>query len=324
MIFIYKITEVNFCMPLRKYQDMTLTANDAVSSPLSLRPNRKLILIAIRHIAITNCPFRFAFSHLPRCGQLLRQKDRKKLRVQGFLRFSDSNQLSQSISLIYKLAQLAGIGKSLENLLKTSCKVAPAIKVAHIFWWRHDNRDDVTTIENSRQVHVNIDTMLVAIFRILLKISKNNLKIMFIRKYKNKHFDRNYPMGIFAWRGLYILYTFLSPYSYVIILMVSPLKSACSASFFIRRIIHSFKCVSFWLNIFCGKWEGWDPVNRFMHIRSVAVVTPTYRPKSVRNRCVIEVFGCVFVLSLYFYDFNVDEGALVIRLSQISYLFSCV
>ena len=79
MIFIYKITEVNFCMPLRKYQDMTLTENDAVSSPLSLRPNRKLILIAI-----------------------------------------------------------------------------------------------------------------------LLKISKINLKIMFILKYKNKHFDRNYPMGIFA------------------------------------------------------------------------------------------------------------------------------
>ena len=31
----------------------------------------------IRHIAITNCPFRFAFSHLPICGQLLVQKDRK-------------------------------------------------------------------------------------------------------------------------------------------------------------------------------------------------------------------------------------------------------
>ena len=30
--------------------------------------------IIIRHIAITNCPFRSAFSHLPRCGQLLRQK----------------------------------------------------------------------------------------------------------------------------------------------------------------------------------------------------------------------------------------------------------
>ena len=34
-------------MPLRKYQDMTLAANDAVSSTPSLRPNKKLILTAI-------------------------------------------------------------------------------------------------------------------------------------------------------------------------------------------------------------------------------------------------------------------------------------
>ena len=50
----------------------------------------------------------FAFSHLPRCGKLLRQKDRKKLYmkycVQGFLRFSDSNKPRQSVSLIYELA----------------------------------------------------------------------------------------------------------------------------------------------------------------------------------------------------------------------------
>ena len=56
--------------------------------------------------------------------------------------------------------------KSLENLLKTSRKAAPMIKVAHIFWWRHDNRDDVTTIKNNQQVRVNIDPTLVAIFRI--------------------------------------------------------------------------------------------------------------------------------------------------------------
>ena len=36
--------------------------------------------------------------------------------------------------------------------------------------------------------------------------------------------------------------------------------------------------------------EGWDPVNRFNHTSMVTVVTPTDRPKSVRNRCVIEVF----------------------------------
>ena len=60
--------------------------------------------------------------------------------VQVFLGFSDSSKPSQSVSLIYELAWLAGIGKSEENLLKTSCKVAPVTKVAHIFWWRHDNQ----------------------------------------------------------------------------------------------------------------------------------------------------------------------------------------
>ena len=62
--------------------------------------------VTIRRVAITNCPFRFAFSHLPGCGQLLRQKDRKKtlyeICVQDFLRFSDSNKPSQPVSLIYE------------------------------------------------------------------------------------------------------------------------------------------------------------------------------------------------------------------------------
>ena len=45
-------------------------------------------------------------------------------------------------------------------------------------------------------------------------------------------------------------------------------------------------------------WEGWvrKPVN---HTRWLAAVTPTDRPKSVRNRYVIELFGRVFVLSLF-------------------------
>ena len=44
-------------------------------------------------------------------------------------------------------------------------------------------------------------------------------------------------------------------------------------------------------------WEGWarKPVN---HTSWVAVVTPADRPKSVRNRCVIELFVALFVLSL--------------------------
>ena len=70
--------------------------------------------------------------------------------AQVFLRYSDSSKPSQSVSFIYELAWLAGVLKSEENLLKTSCKVVPVTKVAHISWWRHDN-------DNNRQVRVNID-----------------------------------------------------------------------------------------------------------------------------------------------------------------------
>ena len=45
----------------------------------------------------------------------------------------------------------------------------------------------------------------------------------------------------------------------------------------------------------CGEWEGWDPVNLFNRSSWVAIVTPTDRPKSLCNRCEIEVFGGVFL-----------------------------
>ena len=62
-----------------------------------------------------------------------------------------------------------------------------------------------------------------------------------------------------------------------------------------------FKFVSFCLHGFCNKWESWDPVNRLNHTSLVAIVTPSDRPKSVRNRCVIKVFGGVFyVVKLLF------------------------
>ena len=54
----------------------------------------------------------------------------------------------------------------------------------------------------------------------------------------------------------------------------------------------------------------------------MAVVTSTDRPKSVRNRCVIEVFGGDFVLSRWFLDFSVGVGAFVIGPSHISSFFS--
>ena len=63
-----------------------------------------------------------------------------KICVQVFLRFSDYSKPSQSVSLIYELAWLAGICKSEENGLKTFGKVAPVTKVAHWFWWYNDNQ----------------------------------------------------------------------------------------------------------------------------------------------------------------------------------------
>ena len=69
-----------------------------------------------------------------------------------------------------------------------------------------------------------------------------------------------------------------------------------------------FKCVSFWLHGCCGEWEGWarKPVN---HNSWVAVVTPTDRPKSVRNRCLIELFCCVVcVVTLPFWHFCLCRG----------------
>ena len=53
----------------------------------------------------------------------------------------------------------------------------------------------------------------------------------------------------------------------------------------------------------------------------MSVVTPSDSPKLVRNRCVIESFGDVFVLSCCPFDISVDVGAFVIGLSQISSFF---
>ena len=61
----------------------------------------------------------------------------------------------------------------------------------------------------------------------------------------------------------------------------------------------------------------------YMHkIKSwMSVVTPTDHPKLVRNRCVIEVFGGVFVSSIGCWIFCWYKGFRH-RLSQISVFFS--
>ena len=69
-----------------------------------------------------------------------------------------------------------------------------------------------------------------------------------------------------------------------------------------------FKRVSYWLHVCCGEWEGW-PVNRVNHTSLVAVVTPTDRPKSVRNCYLIELFcGVVCVATLPFWLFCLCKG----------------
>ena len=56
-------------------------------------------------------------------------------------------------------------------------------------------------------------------------------------------------------------------------------------------------CVYFWLHSVCGYGEGLDSVNQFYKTSWVIVVSPSDRPKSVRNRCVIEICGSVFAVT---------------------------
>ena len=72
----------------------------------------------------------------------------------------------------------------------------------------------------------------------------------------------------------------------------------------------------------CDEWEGWDPVNWFNHTSWVVIVTTTDRPKSFRNRCVIEVLVAFLCCHVAFWIFSVGAGAFVIGLSQISSFFS--
>ena len=49
----------------------------------------------------------------------------------------------------------------------------------------------------------------------------------------------------------------------------------------------------------------------------VAFLTPIDRPKSIRSRCVIEVFDGIHVLRLCYLDFCVGVRAFVLGLSPI-------
>ena len=78
----------------------------------------------------------------------------------------------------------------------------------------------------------------------------------------------------------------------------------CWFDVYIRRFIYKFLNVCpFDYTAVAGSWKV-GPVSKVNHTSWVAVVTPTDRPKSVRNRCVIELFCGVFcVVILPFWHF---------------------
>ena len=78
-----------------------------------------------------------------------------------------------------------------------------------------------------------------------------------------------------------------------VLIWLCPLRYGCWSSFSIKRIIYKRLNMFFWLNSYCGHWEGWAR-KRANHTSRVVVVTPIDRPKSFRNRCVIQQFGGVF------------------------------
>ena len=93
---------------------------------------------------------------------------------------------------------------------------------------------------------------------------------------------------------------------------------SCWFVVYIRRFIYKFLnvCPFDYTAVAGSRKVG--PVNQVHHTSLVAVVTPTDRPTSVCNRCVIELFVALFVLSLCPFDISVGVGAFVIGLSQIS------
>ena len=91
---------------------------------------------------------------------------------------------------------------------------------------------------------------------------------------------------------------------------------------YIRRFIYKFLNVCpFDYTAVSGRGKV-GPVIQVNHTSLVAIVTPTDRPKSDRNPCVIELFVALFVLSPCPFDISVCVGAFVIGLSQISCFFS--
>ena len=96
----------------------------------------------------------------------------------------------------------------------------------------------------------------------------------------------------------------------------------CGFVVYIRRFIYKFlKVCPFDYTAVAGSGKV-GPQNQVNHTSWMAVATPTDRSKSVRIRCVIELFVALFVLSLCPFDISVGVGTFVIGPSQISSFFS--
>ena len=104
--------------------------------------------------------------------------------------------------------------------------------------------------------------------------------------------------------------------------MTSPLGGGCWFVVYIRRFIYTFlnDCPFDYTAVAgSGKVGPSKPVN---HTSWVAVVIPTDLPKSVRNRCVTELFCGVVCVVILPFDISAGVGAFVIGLGQISSFFS--
>ena len=89
-----------------------------------------------------------------------------------------------------------------------------------------------------------------------------------------------------------------------------------------ENYLQIFKRASFWIGAVAGSGKV-GPVNQVNNTSWVAVNTPTDRPKSVRNRCVIELFcGVVCVIALPFWHFCWCRG-FCHRTESDLFLFLC-
>ena len=100
------------------------------------------------------------------------------------------------------------------------------------------------------------------------------------------------PLDIF-------IYYYINIYVYVLHFMTSPLWLAIGPQFQCGRLFRMFQMCVLLIAQLSRIVKGWVPINRFNHTSWIVLDTSTDRPKSVRNCCVIEIFGGVLVLSIY-------------------------